>query len=244
MKTTIVISAICSIILISNPDFAQLNPNDVSNSVTLKSDSKTPVERPVGSMDNSGSGMPGLKSDLGKEGNLFFNDWSPGTVILADNTVITDRMLRYDIYHRQMQFAFNGDTAAFGKPEEIKSISFENNNFVFEEFMCPDGKRKDYLEVLVDGSCRLLLYRCIIYKYIVENAIPDDENSKDEYYQTKKYFISKDNKVPVQLPEKKNEVIELLSDTGKDIKTFMQENKIKLFDEQDLVRLVNYYNEH
>jgi hypothetical protein len=243
MKTITIFSVNCSLILLSFSGFAQFNPNDESNSVTLKSDSKPPVEKPVGSRNNSGTGIYESKSDLGKEGSLFFNDWSPGTVILSDNTVITDRMLRYDIYHRQMQFAYKGDTAAFGKPEEVRSISFENNTFVFEEFSCHEGKRKDYMEVLVDGSCRLLLYRCITYKYIGECAIPGAENPKEEYYQTKKYFISKDKKLPVQLPQSKNEVIELFSDTGKDIKTFMQENKIKLFEEQNLVKLVNYYNE-
>jgi hypothetical protein len=242
MKTTIIIPAICSLILIGNPDFAQLNPNEESNSVTLKSASNTPIERPVGSRDNSGSGLYGLKSDLGTEGSLFFNDWSPGTVILADNTVITDRMLRYDVYHRQMQFAYIGDTAAFGKPEEVKSIAFEKNTFIYDEFMCQEGKRKDYLELLVDGDCRLLLYRCISYKYVGECTIPGAENPKEKYYQTKKYFISKDENVAIPLPENKHEVIEILSDTGKDIKSFMQENKTKLNDEQDLIKLVNYYN--
>jgi hypothetical protein len=141
-----------------------------------------------------------------------------------------------------MQFANKSDTGAFGKPEEVKSIKFEKNTFVYDEFMCRDGKRKDYLELLADGDCRLLLYRCITYKYVGECTIPGAENPKEEYFQTKKYFISKDEQVAIPLPENKHEVIEILSDTGKDIKSFMQENKTKLNDEQDLIKLVNYYN--
>jgi hypothetical protein len=222
--------------------FGQADSHEVQNSVTLKSPGHSSGQRPVGSVNNSGSGLYEPKYNLGIECSFLFNDWSPGTVVLTDKTVIADRKLRYDIYHRQMQFAVNGDTAAFGKPEEVKSITFEKNTFVYEEFLCKDGKRKDYMEVLVDGSCRLLLYRCISYKYVGECAIPGAENPREEYFLTKKYFISKHNDLAIPIPEKKNEVIALFSDTDKDIKSFVLKNNIKLSDEEGLINLVNYYN--
>jgi hypothetical protein len=242
MKTMIKINAIICCFLLQIQVFGQTDPPDRQNPVTLKSGSGTLEHKPVGAVNNSGTGMYEQKYSLGKEGSLFFSDWSPGTVVLADKTVITDRMLRYDIFHRQMQFAVNGDTAAFGKPEEVNSITFEKNTFVYDEFLCKDGKRKDYLEVLVDGDCRLLLYRCIAYKYVGECAMPGAENPKEEYYQTKKYFISKDKNLAIPLPENKNDVIELLSDKNKDIKSFMKDNDIKLTREEDLIRLINNYN--
>jgi len=242
MKTLVKLLVIFCFILLQNKVFTQINPPGEQNTATLKSHTEQSTQRPVGSDNNSGTGMYESNSNLGKESGLFFNDWSPGTVVLTDNTIITDRMLRYDIYHRQMQFAYKGDTAAFGKPEEVKSIKFENNSFVYDELQCKDGKRKDYLEVLVDGASRLLLYRCITYKYVGECTIPGAENPKEEFFQTKKYFISKGKNAAVPVPEKKQEAIGLLSDTGKDIKSFILENNIKLNDEADLVKLVNYYN--
>lgn len=243
MKTNVKLIAIFSCILIQIQMFSQVNPPAEQNTITLKSGSAISTQKPVGTTDNSGTGMYESTSSLGKESNLFFNDWSPGTVVLTDKTVITDRMLRYDIYHRQMQFAVKGDTAAFGKPEEVKSITFEKNTFVYDDFLCKDGQRKDYLEVLVDGYCRLLLYRCITYKYVGDCTIPGADNPKEEYYQTKKYFISKDRNVAVPIPESKNDVVKLFSDKNKDIKSFMRDNDIKLTHEEDLVKLVNYYNQ-
>lgn len=242
MKTMMKITAVFCSLLLQIGLFGQVEPPGRGDPVTLKSGTDQSKQKPVGSHDNSGTGLMGSNSGLGKESGIFFNDWSPGTVVLTDNTVITDRMLRYDIYHRQMQFACKGDTAAFGKPEEVKTISFGNNTFVYDEFMCKDGKRKDYMEVLADGDCRLLLYRCINYKLVEECAIPGAESPKEEFYQTKKYFLSINKKLAEPLPEQKNEVIEMLSDKGKDIKSFMQTNKTKLTDEQDLIKLVNYYN--
>jgi hypothetical protein len=242
MKTKMKITAILGSLLIQIYSFGQADPPGKGDPITIKSGSDLSEQRPVGSIDNSGTGLIGYTSGLGKESSLFFKDWLPGTVVLTDNKVITDRMLRYDIYHRQMQFAFNGDTAAFGKPEEVRSITFDHNTFVYDEFLCKDGMRKDYLEVLVNGDCRLLLYRCITYKLVEECTIPGAENPKEEYFQTKKYFLSKNNQVAVPFPTKKEDVIELLSDKGKDIKSFMQENKTKLTDEQDLIKLLNFYN--
>jgi hypothetical protein len=244
MKTMMKLTAVFCSLLLQIGLFGQIEPPGTGDPVTLKSGSDMSKQKPVGSHVNSGTGLIGANTALGKESGLFFNDWSSGTVVLTDNTVITDHMLRYDIYHRQMQFAYNGDTAAFGKPEEVRSITFNHNTFVYEEFMCKDGKRKDYLEVLVEGDCRLLLYRCIQYKLVDECTIPGAENPKEEYYQIKKYFLSKNKKLAEPLPEQKNDVIEMLSDKGKDIKSFMQTNKTKLTDEQDLIKLVNFYNEN
>jgi hypothetical protein len=222
--------------------FAQLNPPGVQNTLTLKSGSDLSTPRPVGSTDNSGSGIYNTKTNLGEETSIYFNDWSPCEVVLKDKSIITDRLLRYDIYHRQMQFILQSDTAAFGEPDEVESITFENNTFIYDEIKCKNGNRKDYLELLVDGESRLLLYRCITQKFIGDCNTPGSENTNTQYYQTIKYFISKNGNVAVPLPESKNEVIELLSDKNKDIKSFIKDNKIKLTDETDLKKLIEYYN--
>ncbi len=242
MKTKVKLFTLFCCLLIQFQLIAQLNPPGDQNTRTLKSGSDLSTQRPVGSAENSGSGIFEAKTNLGEESSIYFNDWSPGTVVLKDKSLITDRLLRYDIYHRQMQFILQHDTAAFGDPEEVESITFDNNTFVFDEFVCKDGNRKDYLELLVDGNCRLLLYRCISQKFIGTCNEVGSENTATQYYQTLKYFVSKNGSVAIPLPESKNEVVELLSDKNKDIKSFMKNNKIKLTDEADLKMLIGYYN--
>ena len=243
MKTIVNIGFICLWFILQMQLYSQDDPPTAQNSYSAKFGTAPTNQKPVGSDDHSGLGIHSSTHSMGKEASLFFNDWSPATIVLKDKTIITDRMVRYDVYHRQMQFVLNGDTAAFGKPEEVESVKFEKNTFVYEEMNCKTGLRKDYMELIVDGPCRLLLYRCITYKYIEDCSIPGAENARKEYYQTDKYLISKNRQAAVPLPEKKSEVIELLSDSGKDIKSFMFKNEIKLNNENDLIKLVNYYNE-
>lgn len=240
MKT--IVRFICLCFLLQMQVYGQDDPPSSEHSYSTKFGTAPVGQEPVGSDDHSGLGIHSSVHSMGTEASLFFNDWSPATVVLKDKSMITDRMVRYDVYHRQMQFAFNGDTAAFGKPVEIESIKFEKNTFVYEDLMCKTGKRKDYMEVVTEGPCRLLLYRCITYKYVEDCAIPGAENPKTEYYQTNKYLVSKNHQAAAPIPEKKSEVIELFADTGKDIKSFMLKNNIKLNNEDDLIKLVNYYN--
>ena len=244
MKTIVNISFICLWFFLQMQLYGQDDPPTAQNSYSAKFGTAPTNQKTVGADDHSGTGIHSSVHGMWKEASLFFNDWSPATVVLKDKSIITDRMVRYDVYHRQMQFAFNGDTAAFGKPVEIESIMFEQNTFVYEDLLCKTGARKDYMEVIADGPCRLLLYRCITYKYVEDCTIPGAENPKTEYYQTNKYLVSKNNQAAIPVPEKKSEVIDLFSDTGKDIKTFLLKNKIKLNNEEDLIKLVYYYNEN
>jgi hypothetical protein len=244
MKTIVRILFILFWSLIQNDLQAQLNPpGEQQNTSTLKTGSYPADAMTVGSSGNSGAGLYNVTSSLGKESSLYFNDWSPGQVVLKDNTEITDRMLRYDIYHRQMQFACNGDTAAFGNPGEIETITFNDHTFIYDEFLCKDGKRKDFLELLADGDYRLLLYRCISVKYIEECSEPGYESRKEQYFETEKYFISMNHQTAVPLPEKRNDLIAVFADKDKDIKSFIKDNNIKLNQQADLVKLVKFYNQ-
>jgi len=192
---------------------------------------------------NDGSVNTRLKENLGTPSSIYFNDWTVGRVVLTDNTVYNDWLLRYNIYNQQMQFIHNSDTSAFGKPEEISSITINQHTFVFQEFECENNtKRKGYLELLVDGNCKLYVHRCIAYRYVEECPEPGSGFLTQEYYMAKRYFISEDDGSIVFLPEKKKEIIDILDDENAEIKQYIKENKIKLCNEDDLKELITYYN--
>lgn len=190
----------------------------------------------------SGSGTI-VERDLGIPSSIYFNNWTDGTVILKDNTVHNNWPLRYNIQSQQMQFVYEGDTAAFANPEEISSITIEDHKFLYDEFLCEnDIKRKGYLELLVDGNCKLYLHRCIAYRYVDACAEPGAENVKEEYYMAKRFLISENGSLPEILPEKKKELISMLDDEDKNIKMYIKDNHIKLCNEDDLKELFSYYN--
>jgi len=241
MKTIIklIASVFCIIAVIQTGAQVSDNPRDV------KSNPSVSTVGPTSSQDISSGGgsYVNIKQDFGEECSMYFDEkWTQGTVILKDKTVIDDRLLRYNMYNQQMEFISGEDTAAFGNPLEITSINFDRHNFIYTDYICHNEQKKGYFEVLVDSDCKLLLFRCIKYKYVEECADPNTELLKETYYMEKKYFIARENKPAIQIPEKKKNVIELLSDK-EDIKSFIKENKIKVCHEDDLKELISYYNE-
>ena len=241
MKTLIKFTAglFCLLAFIQAGAQVSENPRNVKSNPTIST---------VGSNSNQdissgGGSYVGTKQDLGEECSMYLNNkWVRGDVTLKDKTVISDRLLRYNMYNQQMEFIDGSDTAAFGSPIEISSLDFDNHNFIYTDFICHNEQKSGYFEVLVDDNCKLLLYRCIKYKYVEECADPNTEFVKESYYLENKYFIAKENKPAIQIPEKKKNVIELLSDK-EDIKSFIKENKIKVYLEDDLKELISYYNE-
>lgn len=192
--------------------------------------------------EDNGSSNATHFNEFGTASSIYFNDWAVGKVILKDQTVYEDWLLRYNIQTQQMQFISEGDTSALGNPEEISSITLEQHTFLYDKFICEnDITRSGYLELLVDGNCKLFLHRCISYRYVDECAEPG-AIAKEEYFMAKRYFISENDGIATLLPDKKKELISMLDDEDKYIKTFIKDNKIKLCNEDDLKELFSYYN--
>ncbi len=217
--------------------------NKLGSDGSIPGSSSSSSINPENESTGSGSNSVTVRQELGTPTSIYFNDWTAGKIVLKDNTVYEDWLLRYNIYNQQMQYIYNGDTSAFGNPDEILSITINQHTFLFKEFECENNIiRKGYLELLVDGDCKLYLHRCIAYRYVDECAEPGAEFVREEYFMAKRYFISENGGLAVFLPEKKKALISKLDSEGKDIKLFIKSNKIKLYNEDDLKELFSYYN--
>lgn len=241
-KTIITIAALC--ILTCFIVKSQVEPPTGDRVGNLKS---TPTEiKPTSSTDMNALSGVGIISDdknFGKKCSIYLdNEWKIADVILNDNSVLNDVLIRYNIYTQEMQFIEGSDTIAFGNPAEIASISFNNRTFIFSPFYCDEQVRQGYFEVLCEGDCKLLLHRCIKYKYVEECSDPNSEFVKEEFYMGIKYYTLQNNQPAQQLPGNKKELINRLSKKDCDVKSFMKENKIKLNRKDDLVKLFAYYN--
>ena len=243
MKSLIklIISALC--ILLYMQALAQITPSDVNNQRDVKSRAaNTYSETSSNQGNNSGAGHSGMNQDLGEECSMYFNDWTKASVTLTDGKYLSDRLVRYNIYNQQMEFVHEGDTAAFGDPEEISTVVLNGHEFIYRDFEYEDEVKKGYFEVLVNGDCQLLLHRCIAFRLIEDCSDPNTNFVKEHYYLSQKYFISENCKTAILLPNKKKEIIVMFENSDKDIKSFIKENKIKICKEEDLKDLISYYN--
>ncbi|MBM3436865.1 MAG: hypothetical protein FJY07_11685 [Bacteroidetes bacterium] len=195
-----------------------------------------------GSAGNTGTGIFNQSDELGEETSVWFNDWSESVITLKDKSVLTDRLIRYNLLTRQMEFIHGDDTAAIGNPDEIAFVGFADHKFIYTEFLNQNNTIfRDYLEVLVEGKCSLLLHRTISHRYIEETPGSIMDSPKERYYLAENFYISKNGSLPIPLPGKKKDIIGLL--TEKDLKSYIREHNLKCDHEGDLIELISFYNE-
>ncbi|MEZ5199131.1 MAG: hypothetical protein R2764_22935 [Bacteroidales bacterium] len=244
MKAKIILTAaaFCTIFcFVANSQVEPPVGDRVGNLKSTPTEIRTTSSKPM----NLPSGAGNLSDDknLGEECSMYLDDeWKTATVILKDNTVKENLSIRYNIYTQQMQFIQNSDTLAFGNPVEIASVVFDGRTFIFSSFYCNDQVKQGYFEVMCGGECKLLLHRCIKYKYVEECSDPNTEFVKEEYFLGKKFYILRNDQPAIVLPNKKNDVVDLLSNSNVDIKSYIRENKIKINQEKDLIKLFHFYN--
>jgi hypothetical protein len=194
----------------------------------------------------SSAGSPGHQQNylnLGKECGMYLcEDWKPGTILLEDGTVIQNRMIRYNIYNQQMEYASAGDTAAIGNPEDLSRLIIEDKIFVFRNFYCNDQVKQGYLELLVEGEYELLLHRGIKYEYEEAAEGQGGSGPVTRYYQANSYFLSCHGKIAEPLPEKKNEVIAMIDKDEKKLKKYVKENKCKLKNQDEIMDFFVFVN--
>jgi hypothetical protein len=165
--------------------------------------------------------------------------WMPGRVIIDDRNTLDIVMLRYDIYHQQMQFIRGKDTLAFSKPEEIKCFELEGKRFIYIDFESNGKIGKSYFEVLYDGNCKLLLHRTVQYHQYSESPL---SQPSDLYNREYEYYISKKDDVARPVRPSTKSVLNVFNDKEEEIRYFINDNNLKMNNSDHLKQVVAYYN--
>ena len=166
----------------------------------------------------------------------LFPEWKQGYVVLNDGGMIDDILIRYDLYHQQMQFVREGDTLAFSSPEELKYLSLDGMKFIYLSFDNKGAIDKGYFEVIHDGECMLLQRRVIKYHY------SDAASSQTEYACSNEYYVRKENRLAKPVTACKKSVLCVFSDREEEIKAFMKSNDLKMKSCEELKKVVEFYD--
>ena len=175
----------------------------------------------------------------GEPSGMYFNiEWENGSAGHIDGTII-EGAFRYNLYHQKMEAIVGGDTFAIAKPCELEWLKIGKRKFVYTTFVRTDYEvANTWFEVLCEGSCELLLRRYI--KYRVTDG--DDDHSNDQLYKLMEYYTRKGNAVAEKIYVSRKALLETLQDHKSEVSAFIKEEKIKLKDQDDLVKLFSYYN--
>ena len=183
-------------------------------------------------------------NDNNIEGTSLFNaNWESGELVVmqGENRVKykVDSM-KYDMF-RKMVF-FQRENQVFIFPKTIRVVKFNLGTTLFVSVVDHESFENDYFEMLFEGTDVMLLkkYNCVIVKGKASNgiveAIPDTYKTSILYY-TK---IKEQRVKKIKL--RKDRFMELFPSKQEAIKEFIDKNKLKSKNEEDLVRIFEFIN--
>ena len=165
--------------------------------------------------------------------------WTKGRVLLNDDKTLEDVILRYDIYHQQLQFIREEDTLAFAKPEEVKCFMLGERHFIYADYRTDDSIGHGYFEIASDGACRLLVRRTVKFHVDTESKPVLDD---DVYIRECTYYISKNGEIARQVKLSRKSVLSTFADEEEQVRQYIDENEIKMNDCHQLKEVVDFYN--
>ncbi|WP_347157208.1 hypothetical protein [Pontibacter chitinilyticus] len=169
------------------------------------------------------------------------DDWAKGTVQFANGKAYDGLDLKYDMVADMLLFKDDkGQTLEFVQPVAKFTVETADGVKTFQNGFPGEGTATDksYYQVLANGKATLLKRGAKVVREAKQyNSATIEKNIMD----IGAYYINKD----VALHKIKNNekaVLAELSDQAPALKEFIKANKLNLKEEEDLVKLVNYYN--
>jgi len=188
--------------------------------------------KPDNSSDNISDDMKNLNND--KYASLNF-----------DKAYVDDFkesvFLRFNIFDNQMEFMKSNELYYLQKNLGLK-INFESLSKLYKVFNLSD--ELTYLRVLTEGKHAALLAKEIIKFTEAKPARTSYDSAKPAKFDRKddEYYLSLDNKIAIEIPRNKNDFYDLFKDNSGKIRDFMKKNRLNHKDEDELKKIIDFYN--
>jgi hypothetical protein len=176
---------------------------------------------------------------------FLFDNWQKGTVRLRNGTVHTSLDLKYDQVADELIFLSpTGQEQKFAdRVAEFTLPAAQGGSHRFFSGFAPiDGARESsFYELVADGPTRLLKRTT---KKIVEERAPNSNILKiRQVRQHVKYYVALPDQQKLTLVRKdQKSVLTAFSNRRSEVEQYLKTQGLNLKEEQDLVKLTNYYN--
>jgi len=163
------------------------------------------------------------------------------TPILLNEQKIEGLTIRYNIYQDQMELKREGVYYVIPRQREFAAFQLAEHYFKYLIFSENNQINRGNLEVLAEGKCTL--YKRFNIFLASPQAPKPYQDAKPAEFKRKaaNYFVGVHEKIPIKIKNNKD-FIELLPEHQDKISHFIKKNKIKIREEDDFIKLVEYYN--
>lgn len=184
----------------------------------------------------------------GVKGTPYLTDkWEKGEIIFKNGTEIGNVKIRYNIYKDELEF-MNSTSGKFfiidRQQVEGFKLSIQDKILSFRNFN-PKPEKNDeisFFMILYDGRVTLLLKYKKEFKPADYQGAYASGNRYDEYIDDHDYYFVNDTGNIEKIRLGKKSILSVLNNKEGEVKKYASENNISFSDEEDIVKLLTFYD--
>ena len=241
MRTILIIS----LMIIQQPNFCQ----------SAYMPSNVPGLTPIRGMNVNRGGLSGTglkyndgsyvnEKDADIKGNPFlFDDWKKGNVLLKTKEKVDSVFIKYNLYTDllhvnidEQEYLFNIDVWEFLLPDPLTNKTALFRSGLNAE---PGLNEKSFYQVLYDGKTKLLLK----HKKQIGSELTSTPGVKVRVFDYQKnWFILTASGNMKKIKKKNKGILDLLEGKKEELKKMADSNKLKLVNDEEIIRILEYYD--
>lgn len=181
-------------------------------------------------------------ADQTVKGTPYLDDsYVDGIILFANNT--RNAPLRYNAYKDVLEFQVDGQSRVLDPSTTIKKVNIGQSTFVVEKYMTDKGIPKyGYFTLLDSGKVNLYSKKSVKFTPGMKGRALDGGDQPAEYRRVPDEFYFKTGSGEMVEIKSIKSMIAAFPDKQDELSQFAKKEKISPRDEDELIKLVNYYN--
>lgn len=176
------------------------------------------------------------------EGSPYMNDeFKEATLVSSEGQVFIKVPLRYNVYYDLFEVEMEDAVYNLNRGSVVAEVEIEGHKFIFSEYEYQSSRGEGYLEVLIEGPWSLYKQHQLVFRE-AEPAQPYQEAEPASFEERDPlFYVSHADGLPVFIRNRRG-LLELAGDKEKELNNFLKDNKIRLRDEAEMIKAVEFLN--
>lgn len=176
------------------------------------------------------------------EGTPYLNDqFVEGEIIFGESNR-TKVPVRYNIFQDLMEYQQNGKALALDPSKKIKEVKMGDEIFIVDKYNLEGKSKVGFLSLLDTGKMTLVSKKIVKYQEPLKNRGLDGGDLPAKFSRSSDAFFYRIGEGELKEVGNLKELIAGLPDKQEEIKQFAKKEKISPKKQEELRKLVRYYN--
>jgi hypothetical protein len=190
------------------------------------------------------SANPGLLYEEINGSPYSQEEFQKGELITHDSIRYVNVMLRYNIFTDEVEYQLGGKVFSLANPLDFRYIIIDEDVFVYYPFQTGTGViKKGYFQLIHLGKALLLKKMKVSYQPPEAPQAYGEAKPARFLKGSDAYFIRFLDRMPEEIAFSRNKLLRVFPDYQHELDVFIKNKRLRFRNEEDLIRLLDYYNE-